>query len=59
LNGLIIFIIIRIICKVRKTLHQHPKFDHTQGEIKKKPTKEYISIQQGMKLRKPSILVVN
>jgi len=47
--------------KVRKTQHQNPEFGHTQGEIqkKKKPAKKYISIQGGMKLRKPSILVVN
>jgi hypothetical protein len=47
--------------KVRKTQHQNPKFDHTQGEIpkKKKPAKKYISIQGGMKLRKQSLLVVN
>jgi hypothetical protein len=34
---------------------------HTQGEIPKKPAKKYISIQggRGLKLRKPSILVVN
>jgi len=38
---------------------QNHEFDHTQGEIQKKPAKKYISIQQGMKLRKPSILVVN
>jgi hypothetical protein len=31
----------------------------TQGEIQKKLAKKYISIQRGMKLRKPSILVVN
>jgi hypothetical protein len=51
---------IRIIPKVRKTQHQNPEFGHTQGEIpppKKKPAKKYISIQLGMKLRKPSILV--
>jgi hypothetical protein len=30
----------------------------TQGEIQKKPTKEDIGIQGGMKLRKPLILVV-
>jgi hypothetical protein len=35
----------RLICIVRKTQHQNPKFGHTQGEIKKKPTKKYISIQ--------------
>jgi hypothetical protein len=45
-----------VIRKVRKT--QNPEFGHTQGEIKKKPAKKYISIQRGMKLRKPSILVV-
>jgi len=51
---------IRVIHKVRKTQHQNPEFGHTQGEIKKKkPAKKYISIQWGMKLRKPSILVVN
>jgi hypothetical protein len=48
---------IRVIRKVRKT--QNPEFGHTQGEIQKKPAKQYISIQGGMKLRKPSILVVN
>jgi hypothetical protein len=48
-----------VIRKVRKTQHQNPEFGHTQGEIKKKPTKKYIGIQPGMKLRKPSILVVN
>jgi hypothetical protein len=29
------------------------------GEIKKKPAKHYITIQRGVKLRKPPILVVN
>jgi hypothetical protein len=50
---------IKVIHKVRKTQHQNPEFGHTQGEIQEKPAKEYISTQQGMKLRKPSILVVN
>jgi hypothetical protein len=50
---------IRVIRKVRKTQHQNPEFGHTQGEILKKPAQKYISIQWGMKLRKPSILVVN
>jgi len=50
---------IRIIREVRKTQHQNPKFGHTQGEIKKKLAKKYISIQWGMKLRKPSILVIH
>jgi hypothetical protein len=50
----------RVICKVIKTQHQNPEFGHTLGEIrKKKPAKKYISIQSGMKLRNPSILVVN
>jgi hypothetical protein len=49
----------RVIHKVRKTRHQNPEFGHTQGEIKKNLQKRYISIQGGMKLRKPSILVVN
>jgi hypothetical protein len=43
--------------KVRKTQHQNPEFGHTQGEIFKNPAKKYI--QGGMKLVKPSILVVN
>jgi hypothetical protein len=51
--------LIRVIRKVRKTQHQNPEFGHTQGEIKKKPAKKYISIQQGMKLRKPSGKRVN
>jgi hypothetical protein len=46
----------RVIRKVRKTQHQNPKFGHTQGEIQKQTTKKYISIQRGMKLRKPSCL---
>jgi hypothetical protein len=43
---------IRVISKVRKTQHQNPEFGHTQGEIQQKPGKKYISIQQGMKLKK-------
>jgi hypothetical protein len=39
--------------------HQNPEFGHTWDEIKKKPAKMYISIQGGLKLRNPSILVVN
>jgi len=49
----------RVIRKVRKTQHRNPQFGHTQGEIFQKPAQKYISIQWGMKLRKPSILVVN
>jgi hypothetical protein len=48
----------RDIRKVRKRQHQYPKFGHTQGEIQKKPAKKYITIQGGMKLRKPSIAAV-
>jgi hypothetical protein len=48
-----------IIRKVRQTQHQYPEFSHTQGEIKKKPAKKYIGNQAGVKLTKPSILVVN
>jgi hypothetical protein len=49
----------RVIRKVRKTQHENPEFGHTQGEIQKNRAKKYISIWRGMKLRKPSILVVN
>jgi len=49
----------RVIRKVRKAQHQSPEFGHTEGEMKKKPPKKYINIRGGMKLRKPSILVVN
>ncbi len=44
---------IRDIRKVRKRQHQYPEFGHTGGEIKNKPAKKYISIQPGVKLRKP------
>jgi hypothetical protein len=50
---------IGVIRKVRKTQHQNLEFGHAQGEIQNKPTKKYTSTQRGMKLRKPSILVVN
>jgi hypothetical protein len=46
----------RDIRKVRKRQHQYPEFGHTQGEIQKNPPKKYISIQRGVKLRKPSIV---
>jgi hypothetical protein len=49
----------RVIHKERKRQHQNPEFGHTQGEINKKLAKKYISIQRGMKLKKPSVLVVN
>jgi len=35
----------RDVRKVRERQHQYPEFGHTQGEIKKKPAKKYISIQ--------------
>jgi hypothetical protein len=50
---------IRVIGKVRKTQHQNPEFGHTQGDIQKNSANKYVSIQQEMKLRKPSILVIN
>jgi len=37
----------RDIHKVRQTQHQNPEFGHTQGEIRKKLAKKYISIQVG------------
>jgi hypothetical protein len=51
----------KVIHKVRKTQHQNPEFGHTEGgEIFfLKTAKKYISIQGGMKLKKPSILVEN
>jgi hypothetical protein len=44
----------RVTRKVRKIQHQNPEFGHTHGEITKNPPKKYISIQRGMKLKKPS-----
>ncbi len=37
----------RDIPKLRKRQGQYPEFGHTQGEIRKKPAKKYISIQGG------------
>jgi hypothetical protein len=49
-----------VIGEVRKTQHPNPEFGHTQGDIKEKTCKKkYYTIQRRMKLRKPSILVVN
>ncbi len=48
-----------VIRKVRLTQHQNPEFGHTEGEILIKPAKKYITIQGGVKLRKPLNLVVN
>jgi hypothetical protein len=50
---------IRAIRKVRQTQHQNPEFGHTKGESERKLANKYISIQRGMKLRKPTSLVVN
>jgi hypothetical protein len=36
---------IRVFCKVRNTQHQNSEFGHTEGEMKRKPAKKYISIQ--------------
>jgi hypothetical protein len=49
----------RVMRKVRQTHHQNPEFSHTQGEIKKNLQKNTLAIKGGVKLRKPSILVVN
>jgi len=38
--------------KLRKRQHQYPEFGHTQGEIKKKPAKKYVSIQGGAETEK-------
>jgi hypothetical protein len=38
---------IRDIRKIRKRQHQNPEFGHKQGEIRIKPAKKYISIQEG------------
>jgi hypothetical protein len=35
----------RVLCKVRKTQHQNSEFGHREGEMKRKPAKQYISIQ--------------
>ncbi len=48
--------IIRVIRKVRKTQHQKPEFDHTQGaNIKKTCKKKYISIQGGDETQKTTM----
>jgi hypothetical protein len=49
-KGVIRFI--RDMHKVRKRQGKYLEFGHTQGEIKKKPAKKYINIQQGVKLWK-------
>jgi hypothetical protein len=43
----------------KNSTRTNPEFGQTQGEIFEKASKKYISIQGGMKLRKPSILVIN
>jgi hypothetical protein len=42
-----------------KIQHQNPEFGHTWVRFLKKAANKYISIQGGLKFRKPSILVVN
>jgi hypothetical protein len=37
----------RVFRIVRKTQHQNPEFGPKPGDIKKKPAKKYISLQQG------------
>jgi hypothetical protein len=49
----------RVISKVSETQHQNPEFGHKWGEIFKKPAKKYVNVHQRIKLRKPSIFVVN
>jgi hypothetical protein len=39
----------RVIRKVRKRQNQYPEFGHKQGEIFKKPAKEYIRTKDRMK----------
>jgi hypothetical protein len=50
---------IKLFVKVRKREHHNPEFRHTQGELKKTPAKSTLAFNKGVKLRKPSILVVN
>jgi hypothetical protein len=51
--------ILKLSVSKKKTRHHNLEFGHTQGEIKKKHAEKYINIQGGMKLKKPSNLVVN
>ncbi len=48
----------RDIRKVRQTQHQNPEFGHTQVRLEKNLQKSTLAFY-GVKLRKPSILVVN
>ncbi len=48
----------RNIFKINKRQHKSLEFGHTHGEIKKNPTEKYINIQGGVKLKKPSIIVI-
>jgi hypothetical protein len=51
---------LEFVCKVLKTQHQNPEFGHTlRVRFKRNQTKKYISIQWEVKLRKPSIFVIN
>jgi hypothetical protein len=50
----------RVVHKIwNHSTRTNPEFGQTQGEIFKKPAKKCISIHWRMKLRKPSILVIN
>ncbi len=42
---------VRVNGKEWKTQHQIPEFGPKHDEIKKKPAKKYISLQEGVKLR--------
>jgi hypothetical protein len=50
---------IRVFRKVRTTQHQYPEFGPKPAEILKKPAKQYISLQQGVKLRNAPPFVPN
>jgi hypothetical protein len=49
----------RVIRKVRQTQHQNPEFRHTRLRFKKDLQKSTLAFKGALKLRKPSILVVN
>jgi len=49
----------RVFHTVRTTQHQYPEFGPKPGEILKKPAKQYISFQWGVKFRNASLFVPN
>ncbi len=57
----ILYHLLELSCKVKKNTAPEPwVWSYTRwDEILKEPAKKYTRIQRGMKLRKPSILVVN